>query len=98
MSEYREVIVGIAWYRPEQWSMLRALSSDPEVLETTHAEWLSVVTKTMEDLRQQGILVKKIDVDVQELGAWCQSHDRVMDGGARATYVTEKMKRERVGT
>jgi len=92
MSEYREVIIGIAWYRPEQWSLLRALSSDPEVLEPTYAEWLAVVSKTVEDLQQRGISVKKIDVDVQELGAWCQSHNLVMDGAARATYVTEKMK------
>jgi integrase len=53
---------------------------------------LAGVTKTIEDLRQRGIVVRKIDVDVQELGAWCQSHDRVMDGDARATYVTEKMQ------
>jgi hypothetical protein len=92
MSEYQKIAIGIAWYRPEQWSMLRALSSDPEVLERTHAEWLAGVAKTMEALRQQGISVKKIDIDVQELSAWCQSRDRVMDGDARATYVTEKMK------
>jgi hypothetical protein len=92
MSEHREVSIGIAWYRPEQWSLLRALAADLEVLEHTHAEWLAGVTKTMEDLRKRGIIAKKVDVDVQELAAWCQSHERDLDGDARATYVTEKMR------
>lgn len=87
------MVIGIAWYRPEQWSLLRAVASDPEILEQTHAEWLAEVTKTIEELRKQAIVALKIDVDVQELAAWCQRHGRALDGNARATYVTEKMSR-----
>ena len=93
MNEHQRVGIGIAWYRPEQWTMLRALASDPEVLEKTYAEWLNFAMKTMDELRKQGLLVRKIDVDVQELAAWCQSRDRVLDGEARANFVTEKMNR-----
>jgi predicted polyphosphate/ATP-dependent NAD kinase len=73
--------------------MLRALASDPEVLEKTYAEWLIFATKKIEELRKRGLLVRKIDVDVQELAAWCQSRDRVLNGEARAKFVTEKMLR-----
>jgi hypothetical protein len=73
--------------------MLRALASDPEVLEKTYAEWLNFATKKIEELRKRGLLVRKIDVDVQELAAWCQSRDRVLNGEARAKFVTEKMLR-----
>lgn len=93
MSEHQRVGIGIAWYRPEQWTMLRALASDPEVLEKTYAEWLIFATKKIEELRKRGLLVRKIDVDVQELAAWCQSRDRVLNGEARAKFVTEKMLR-----
>jgi hypothetical protein len=48
----------------------------------------------MEELRKEGILVSKIDVDVLELAAWCQSRDRVLNGEARASFVTDKMNRE----
>jgi hypothetical protein len=93
MSEHQTVGIGIAWYRPEQWTMLRALASDPEVLEKTHAEWLNFATKKMEELRKEGFLVRKIEVDLQELAAWCQSRDRVLNGEARASFVTDKMNR-----
>ena len=93
MSEHQRVGIGIAWYRPEQWTMLRALASDPEVLEKTYAEWLIFATKKIEELRKRGLLVRKIDVDVQELVAWCQSRDRVLNGDARASFVTDKLNR-----
>jgi hypothetical protein len=93
MSEYPKIGIGMAWYRPEQWTMLRVLASDPEVLEKTHAEWLNFATKKMEELRKEGIVVRKVDVDVQELAAWCQSRDRVLDGDGRASFVTDKMNR-----
>ena len=84
--------IGVAWYRPEQWSLLRALSSDPEELEQTHGEWLAGATKTIKDLRKGGIEVKKMDVDVQELAAWCQREGRPLDGEARAMYVAEQIR------
>jgi hypothetical protein len=91
MSNQREVVLGFAWYRPEQWSLLRALAADPDKLEQTHAEWLTVATKAVGDLQKTGVGVKKIDVDVQELARWCQDRGLALDGSARATFVTEKM-------
>ena len=93
MSDHQRISIGIAWYRPDQWTLLRALASDPEVLENTYGEWLHFATKKMEDLRKEGIVVKKVDVDVQELAAWCQSRDRVLNGDARASFVTDKLNR-----
>jgi len=94
MSDEKHMSIGVAWYRPEQWSLLRALSSDPEELEQTHGEWLAVATKNIEDLRKRGIEVRKMDVDVLEMAAWCQREGRPLDGEARATYVADKMRTE----
>lgn len=40
-----ERVMGIAWYRPEQWPRLREVSADIEGLEETHAEWLGRPTR-----------------------------------------------------
>ena len=93
MSDLKAVVLGFAWYRPEQWSLLRALAADSDKLEQTHAEWLTAATKAMADLQKSGALVQKIDVDVQELARWCQNRGLVLDGSARATFATEKMRR-----
>ena len=88
------MIVGIAWYRPEQYGLLRALSADTDSMANTYEEWLAGVTKTMDDLRQRGIVARKVDVEVGELAAWCQQRGRPLDGDARASYVVENVKSE----
>jgi hypothetical protein len=85
-------LVGIAWYRPEQFGLLRALSVDSDSMANTYEEWLAGVTKTIEDLRQRGIIGRRVDVDLNELMAWCQQRGRPLDGGARATYAAENLK------
>ena len=94
MSQSNRLILGVAWYRADQWSLLRALAADSEELEQTHAEWLGSATKSLDQLRKQVVSAVKVDVDVGELSAWCQKHNRPLDGKARAEYTAEKLRNE----
>ena len=88
------MIIGIAWYSPEQYGLLRALATDADSMANTYEEWLAGVTKTMDDLRQRGIVTRRVDVEIRELAAWCQQRGRPLDGEARSTYVAENLKSE----
>jgi len=88
------MIVGIAWYRQDQYGLLRALAVDADSMANTYEEWLAGVTKTMEDLRRQGVVARKVDVEVKELVAWCQQRGRPLNGEARSTYTAERVKSE----
>lgn len=90
-SSAANIVMGFAWYRPDQWSLLRSLSVDSDKLEETYEQWLAFANKTVDDLRCQGISVQKMDVDVRELSVWCKKHGCPLDGDARAAYVSEKM-------
>ena len=92
MDAPREVVVGIAWFRPDQWELLRSVSVDADVLEQTHAEWEKLARQTIKDLARQGILARRVDVDVQRLQAWCAEHQRPLDASARASYATERLR------
>lgn len=89
MSLTPKMIVGVAWFREEQWQWLRALAADPEVLEPTHAEWAAIAEKTMKNLAKHGVIAQKVVVDVYDLKAWCVAQNRPLDSSARAAYVTE---------
>jgi hypothetical protein len=90
--------IGIAWYRPEQYGLLRALSADSDSMANTYEEWLAGVTKTMDDLRERRVVTRRVDVEVRELAAWCQQRGRPLDGEARSTYAAEKLKSGHDGT
>ena len=78
--------VAIAWYRADEWALLRAVSGDADRLEATHGEWLAFATKHVRDLEAKGFEVHRIDVEVAALVRWCNSQGRPVDGEARAEY------------
>ena len=85
-------MVGVGWYRPEQWSLLRAIAADPERLEDSYDEWVAMATKSMQDLAAKGVPTIKVDVEVRELVAWCQQRQLELDGKARASFVAERLQ------
>ena len=92
MDSPQEVILGIAWFRPEQWEQLREVAVDADILEQTHDEWEKLARRTIKDLARQGILARRVDVDLQRLQAWCAEHQRPLDASARAAYASERLR------
>lgn len=85
--------IGVAWYRPEQWPRLLAISADRDMLEGSYDEWLMNVTQTLETMKSKGLNPVKVDVDTEELLGWCRSRDLPVDSKARAGFVTEKLQK-----
>jgi hypothetical protein len=95
MKKHRKkekTVAGIAWYRPEQWKLLREVSADVEDLEETHSEWIAEAIKTLAILKEQGVSVVKVDVDVEELVKWCFEKGVKIDGAVRSEFVVHKLQ------
>ena len=87
-------VVGVAWYTPDQWSLLKAFAADGEKLDSTHEAWLAGAQKVLGDLeRRPEIQPRRVYVDVQELIAWCKESKRPFDSSARADFVLRKISR-----
>ena len=81
-----EIVAGIAWFRADQWQLLRSLSIDANELEKTYEEWVAIAEKAIEDLARQGVFARKVDVDVNDLQVWCSARKQPLDSSARAQY------------
>jgi len=79
--------VGVAWYRRSQWERLRSLASDVDKIASTYDEWLAKAEASFRDITALGHRVRRVDVDVEMLWAWCCANGRKLDGPARAEYV-----------
>lgn len=84
-------ILGIAWYRKDQWEYLRSIATDSDELEATWEEWADVAERKMIELMRTGGQVQKVPIDVTELERWCRSKNRACDGAARAEYITARL-------
>ena len=85
------VVMGVAWYRREQWQRLREISADGDELGATHEEWERNAEKSLREMLKAGMYPEKVEIDVEELLHWCNEQDRPVDAGARAQYTAEKL-------
>ena len=94
MNSPENLVVALAWYRREQWALLRTVSADAYKLEKTYDEWLAFASGELRKLEARDIRVCKIDVEVGALTRWCESEGRAVDGEARAEYARRGLDRE----
>lgn len=87
-----KTVLGMAWYRADQWDQLLAVSADADDLEATHEEWLAFAEPKFNELLAHGVNVEKVAVDVPELVQWCQSNGLDVDGRSRAQFTTHKVR------
>jgi hypothetical protein len=88
-------IVCLAWYLPEQWDRLRAISNDPHVLEDTYLEWFNGATEYAQKMSENGIQCMKVHVDVEELLEFCRKRRLPIDSSSRAQFATHKARCDR---
>jgi hypothetical protein len=86
--------VGVAWYTPEQWRKLRAVADDSERLEASYVDWLFMAKEALRQLASTGVEPRKVEVDTEELLAWCKAQGCRVNGPARAQFVSEQMNRD----
>jgi hypothetical protein len=85
-------VMGVAWYRPDQWDRLLEVSSDRAELENTYDEWKAVAEENLVKLAQHGYKLRKVHIDVEELLIWCNSQNRAVDGDAQTEFTVMKLR------
>lgn len=90
-------IVGVTWYRPDQWARLFEVSVDRAGLEPSFESWEAGAKHRLQELRERGLDVRRIDVEVEALVRWCEVEGCELDGRARAQYVAEMARARSAG-
>lgn len=88
----KKPVLGVGWYKKEQWSLLREKSDDVQKLEDTYYEWVANANDTIKKLSNSPYHVVKIEIDVEELIEWCNKENYVLNGESRAKYISLKTK------
>jgi hypothetical protein len=85
-------VLGVGWYRRDQWALLKAHSVDAATLEDSYDEWLAYAERTTGELRVRGFESRRVDIDVEEMIRWCKAEGRALDGKARARFIALKTR------
>lgn len=87
-------VVGVAWYRREDWKEIRRIMADRHVLPRHYKQWLEGAEKTLDHLRLQGVLAEKAYIDPETFPDWCRARGMDIDAKARTTFAAETVARK----
>jgi hypothetical protein len=87
------MVVGIAWYRPDQWQRVREISADGDDLHDNYLEWLQSAEERLQELRSSGLRVEKVDVHSETLILWCNERGLEINGESRSRYIAERLSK-----
>lgn len=85
-------IIGVGWYKKEQWQLLREVSEDSDNLEDTFHEWVANANDSIKKLSNSGCRFAKIEIDVTELLEWCSKQKLAVNGTSRSNFIALKTK------
>ncbi|NUN50296.1 MAG: hypothetical protein HUU15_15905 [Candidatus Brocadiae bacterium] len=91
-GKFLRPLMGVGWYRRDQWQQLREAAADPTELEARWEDWQKEAAATFEGMVRAGTPVERVDVDVTDLILWCRATKRPLDKSGRARYISEKLK------
>ena len=81
------LLMGVSWYRPEQWERLREISEDKATFDTPYEASLVESEKKIQDLEAQGIRPIKVEVDVEALLTWCTAQGLAVTPETRTKFM-----------
>src|SRR5450759_3735807 len=82
-------VIGIAWYRAEDFERLKAMFTDGWKLPDTFDSWLEHAQQLCDKLTREGQIVEKAYVDPTAFPEWCRAQGMQMDAQGRMAYANE---------
>ena len=67
MNSKEETIIGVCWYQPDEWKILKRTATDSEALDDSYEEWRQNANHAINGFRSHGNKIKKVNVKISEL-------------------------------
>lgn len=82
-------VVGIAWYRREDYREIRRIMSDGRNLPTTWLAWVRRAEKLEQEVTNQGAVALRAHIDPETFPGWCAARGLHVDANARMRFANE---------
>lgn len=91
-------VVGIAWYRPEDYDAIRRVMADGKQLPASFHVWRMNAETGEKQLRRQGHTVVRAYIDPETFPDWCRARGHDVDAQARMDFANIVAKEHAGGT
>lgn len=91
------MVVGVAWYREEDWPRVKRQFPDADELHDSYAEWLASARDAMKAIERSSARAEPLVVNLDDLFGWCLIRGREPNAESRGEYVAEKLRAKHQG-
>ena len=88
----KDLVIGIGFYKREQWPLLIETAADASVLEPTYDDWIDVLDSSLDKIKSRGITPELVEVDVYDLLVYCKEKGIKNDGKTRSMFIAKLTK------
>src|SRR5262245_32188583 len=79
-------VLGVPWYKEDEYEMIKAVMSDWDKLPATFTDWFRAAKKVKETAERQGVVAVEAYINPVAFVAWCRARHLNVDAGARVEY------------
>lgn len=79
-------VIGIAWYRLEDYPAIKSVMADGHTLPGTYSEWRARAEQVEKQRRRHGQQVVRVYLDPIEFPRWCQARGLNVDADGRREF------------
>lgn len=86
MTQQSVLIVGMAWYRQEEYDAIRRIMADGLKLPPSFHVWRMNAETGEKKLRREGKTVVRVRIDPETFADWCRARGLNVDAKARIEF------------
>lgn len=79
-------VVGIVWFREDDFEAARRLMADGDTLPDTYADWLDAARLGEQHQRRAGYKLVRALIRSKDFKAWCKARDLELNASARTAF------------
>lgn len=77
---------GMAWFKRENFDLLRTMFKDGHKLHRTYDEWLVAAETGRKKLEVEGTRIVRVNIDPDKFPVWCEAQGMELNAAARTRY------------
>lgn len=81
-------IIGMAWYKPENFVRLREMFEDGHKLHRTYEAWFSAAETGRKKFEAEGVRIVCVDIDPDQFPEWCKINGMKLNAEGRNRYAS----------
>jgi hypothetical protein len=82
-------VIGLAWFRKEDYPSLLAIFDDAHEMHETWEEWEESAKKVAERLKTEGRIIERVYIDPDTFPGWCREAGVKITGAARSKFAAQ---------